>query len=182
VSRQLTDRPFASNLSRYSTEKDEAVDSKMRDVEFWRAQQQALATEMFDNNEKAVAEEMREKFSKQRLALVSDTAYIGMFIFCFLWSISDNPFVSVSYSFGALMGMAYAYGLGKSVESFGGSFDDAATSRGAGVGEARFAFLILLVIFVGKFRAEGLKEIPAISGFFTYQIASVFQGFREFND
>ena len=52
----------------------------------------------------------------------------------------------------------------------------------AGVGEARFAFLILLFIFVGKFRSQGLLEIPSIAGFFTYQIASLRQGLKEYND
>jgi hypothetical protein len=54
--------------------------------------------------------------------------------------------------------------------------------QGAGVGQARFAFLILLFIFVGKFRSFGLLEIPSIMGFFTYQLASLSQGLREIND
>lgn len=48
-----------------------------------------------------------------------------------------------------------------------------------GVGSARFAFLIALFIFVGKFRSEGLQEIPAIMGFFTYQISSLSQGLKD---
>lgn len=48
-----------------------------------------------------------------------------------------------------------------------------------GVGQARFAFLIMLIIFVGKLRTFGLVEIPSILGFFTYQIASLSQGLRE---
>jgi hypothetical protein len=72
--------------------------------------------------------------------------------------------------------------LGKSVESLGGSVDDAGDIQGAGVGSARFAFLIILFIIVGKFRAQGLLEVPSIVGFFTYQLASLSQGAREIND
>jgi hypothetical protein len=75
-------------------------------------------------------------------------------------------------------GLAYAYGLGKYVGQIGGSATDAETLRGAGVGQARFAFLILLFIFVGKFRSSGLLEVPTIAGFFTYQIGSLLQGLR----
>lgn len=157
-------------------------DVQLMDKENWRAQQQALAMELFDASERARSAESRKKFAKRRLSLLGDTAYIGMFIFCFLWLVNDNPFVSISYAFGGIMGLAYAYGLGKFVENIGGSIDDEASSRGAGVGEARFAFLILLFIFVGKFRAQGLQELPAITGFFTYQVASVFQGIKDLDD
>ena len=91
-----------------------------------------------------------------------------------LWLVSANPFVAISYSLGATMGLAYAYGLGKYVETVGASPDEVIAGQGAGVGGARFAFLILLFVLVGRFRSEGLLEIPAITGFFTYQLASAF--------
>jgi len=75
-----------------------------------------------------------------------------------------------------VFGLAYSYGLGKYVETLGGSAEDAGAVQGAGVGQARFAFLILLFVIVGKFRTQGLQEIPAIMGFFTYQLASLNQG------
>ncbi len=78
--------------------------------------------------------------------------------------------------FGALFGLAYSYGLGKYVETLGGSAENAGEVQGAGVGQARFAFLILLFVIVGKFRTQGLQEIPAILGFFTYQLATLSQG------
>jgi hypothetical protein len=84
--------------------------------------------------------------------------------------------------FGALFGTAYSYGLGKYVETLGGSVEDAGDIQGAGVGQARFAFLILLFVIVGKFRSQGLQEIPAILGFFTYQLATLSQGLKEFDD
>ena len=54
--------------------------------------------------------------------------------------------------------------------------------EGSGVGQARFSFLIILFVSVGKFRSQGLLEIPSIMGFFTYQLASLNQGLREIDD
>lgn len=67
---------------------------------------------------------------------------------------------------------------GKYVENLGGSAYDAEAGKGAGVGEARFAFLILMFVLVGKFRGAGLEVVPTIAGFFTYQIASLAQGLK----
>jgi hypothetical protein len=131
-----------------------------------------------DNNR-----ENKEKFAKRRLALTSDTLYFSLLISCLLWLFSSNPFVTISYLFGATSGTAYAYGLGKYVETIGGSIDDIEEEgAGAGIGSARFAFLILLFVVVGKFRDQGLLEIPSIMGFFTYQLASLGQGLREIDD
>lgn len=81
------------------------------DKEFWLKQKQ-LVQDISDAAEKSLKEEQRELFAKQRQALVGDTATYGFFIFCFLWIVSDNPFVAFSYAVGSLMGLAYAYGLG----------------------------------------------------------------------
>ena len=137
---------------------------------------------MQDSSEANIRAEMRESFTKRRLGLVADTAYIGFFIFCALWCVSANPFVAFSYALGTTMGLLYSYGLGRYVETVGASIDDEGATQGAGLGEARFAFLILLLIFVGKFRSMGLVEIPSIAGFFTYQLASLKQGLKEYND
>lgn len=140
---------------------------------------------MTSQNSKSIRQVQLEKFEARRLALVYDTAQFAVYIFCGCWIFFENPFTAFSYAFGATMGLAYAFGLGKSVETLGQSIDDVIDGKGAGagVGEARFAFLILLFIFVGKFRGElGLQEIPSIAGFFTYQIASLNQGLREIND
>ena len=169
-----------------STEKDD----------FW-SQQKELMQEMTGRAEKSLREEQREKFASRRTALVADTAIFTSLIFSLLWLISVNPFVSFSYALGATFGLAYAYGLGKYVETLGGSVDDAGELQGAGIGQARFAFLILLFLFVGrstkvgwyscpeislthpryhnpgKFRSQGLIEIPSIAGFFTYQVSTV---------
>ena len=147
---------------------------------FW-AKQRALAAEMTAKTDAGVRREMQEKFARRRLALTSDTFYFSFLIGSLLWLVSPNPFVTISYLFGALSGTAYSYGLGKYVESIGGSIDDT-DMEGAGVGQARFAFLILLFVVVGKFRSQGLIEIPCIMGFFTYQLATLSQGLREIED
>lgn len=86
------------------------------DDDFW-LKQKKLIEEMSNVADRAVRQEQREQFAKRRLALVSDTAYFGFFIFCALWIAFDNPFVALSNAFGTLMGMAYAFGLGKSRSS-----------------------------------------------------------------
>jgi len=146
--------------------------------EFWTKQKQLLQ-QMSLKEEKSLQEEQREKFARRRLALVSDTATFGFFIFCLLWICFENPFVALSYAVGATLGLAYSFGLGKYVENLGGDPTQAETSPGSGVGEARFAFLILLFVIVAKFRSNGLVEIPTIGGFFTYQLASLSQGFKQ---
>lgn len=154
---------------------------KVGDKDFWMRQKE-LIQEMSDASEASLKTEMREKFAKRRLALVTDTAYIGFMIFCACWTFSPNPFVAISYALGATLGLAYSYGLGRYVENVGASIDDEGAAQGAGLGEARFAFLVLLFIFVSKFRSAGLLEIPSIAGFFTYQLASLRQGLREYYD
>ena len=177
---------IATQLHMSSTDTDQQSSKKKKatevaQAEFWKAQS-ALAESMTEKVDKNVKEENREKFAKRRLALVNETLLFSTLIFAFLWLIGSNPFTAISYAFGATLGTAYSYGLGKYVETIGGSADDVEDLQGAGVGQARFAFLILLFVFVGKFRAFGLQEIPSIMGFFTYQIASLSQGLREYDD
>lgn len=143
---------------------------KENNEEFWE-KQKVLVQQLNDSSEKNRRAEMQEKFAKRRMALVGDTAYFTFFIFCTLWTIFPNPLLAFSYLFGATMGIAYSYGLGKYVETVGGSAVETESLRGAGVGEARFAFLILLFVIVGRFRNEGLMEVPSIAGFFTYQVS-----------
>ena len=171
----------------YNTESDvegeESEEDAKRRVQqeiFW-AKQRAMAAQFEAQEDAGVKAANRDKFAKRRLALVSDTVYFSVLIACLLWLSSTNPFVTISYLFGAMSGTAYSYGLGKFVETIGGSIDDT-DIEGAGIGQARFAFLILLFVVVGKFRSQGLLEIPSIMGFFTYQLASLSQGLREIDD
>lgn len=161
-------------------EKEEDVKKRVQQEIFW-AKQRAMAAEFAAKEDAGLKSEQKEKFAQRRMALVSDTAYFSVLIACLLWIVSANPFVTISYLFGSMSGTAYAYGLGKYVETIGGSIDDAEI-EGTGIGQARFAFLILLFVVVGRFRDQGLLEIPSIMGFFTYQLASLGQGLREIDD
>ena len=154
---------------------------KIGDRDFW-TQQKELAEQMVEKDQKTMKEEQMIKYQQRADALVADTAFFSFLIFPLLWLCFDNPLFSLSYLLGASFGLAYCYGLGKYVATLGGSVDDVDALQGAGVGEARFAFLILLFIFVGKFRSAGLVELPCIAGFFTYQLASLSQGLKEIND
>merc|ERR1711862_1053775 len=163
---------FQASSSEQNTEKNE---------DFW-AQQKALASSFTEQSEKQAQNLKKiqlEKFSKRRIGLVSDTLFYSVLIFCILWGINSSPFVALSYLFGSILGTAYSYGLGKYVETIGGSAMDSESVQGAGVGQARFAFLILLVL-LSKLRPYGIQEIPSITGFFTYQIASLSQGLRQY--
>ena len=146
------------------------------------AQQRELMAEIQGKEKSSLKEEMMAKYEKRASSLVGETAYITLLLFPLLLLVADNPFVSLSYLLGATFGLAYTYGLGKYVASIGGTVDDTEAVQGAGVGQARFAFLILLFIVVGKFRSAGLEPIPCIGGFFTYQIASLMQGLKEIDD
>jgi hypothetical protein len=102
-----------------------------------------------------------------------------------LWGVSYNPLVPLSFVFGALLGTAYSFGLGKYVSSIKSATErlNAAYNPGEGLGQARLAFVFILLILLGKFRGEaGLQEIPTIAGFFTYQLATLSQGFKDFDE
>ena len=123
--------------------------------------------------------QQRDQYNEKASALVNETFYFSVIIFSCLWALSSSPFTPISYFLGAMLGTAYTYGLGKYVSSLGGNAFDIEDVQGSGVGNARFAFLIVLFIFIGKFRGAGLQEIPAIMGFFTYQISSLSQGLKD---
>lgn len=146
--------------------------------DFWQ-QQRDLMKEMTDQTDKAIQEENMNTYNKIQNGLIVETAFFSALIFSVLWLACDNPFVPLSFVFGSIFGIAYTYGLGKYVSTVGGTIDDPGAIEGAGVGQARFAFLIMLFIFVGKFRSYGLMEIPSIMGFFTYQLASLSQGLKD---
>eukprot|EP00536_Pseudo-nitzschia_multiseries_P000931 jgi/Psemu1/300405/fgenesh1_kg.11_\ len=146
--------------------------------DFWQ-QQKDLMKELVDDADNSLKEENKKNFDKLQNDLITETAFFSALLFSLLWLACDNPYVPLSFVFGSLFGIAYTYGLGKFVSVVGGTIDDANAVEGAGVGQARFAFLIMLFIFVGKLRPYGLLEIPSIMGFFTYQLASLSQGLKE---
>jgi hypothetical protein len=156
---------------------------KKKNDEFW-SQQQALADELQRSAAQSLKQEQREMFKQKRLALVYDTAYISALIFATCWLLSNDPYTAWSYLPGAVLGLAYSYGLGKSVEKIGANPMDLVDTSGkeeagSGFGDARFAFLIILFLLLGKFQSQGLQPLPAIAGFFTYQLASLKQGLQE---
>jgi hypothetical protein len=55
--------------------------TKDTDQEFWEKQKELVA-EMQEKSNRNYKQELREKFAKRRLGLVTDTAYFGFFIFC----------------------------------------------------------------------------------------------------
>lgn len=97
--------------------------SQKSDDDFW-SQQKELMNEMATAADLSLEKEEREKFARRRLSLVGDTAYVGLFIFCGLWSSFDNPFVALSYMLGTLLGLLYTFALGKidSCSGFQASF------------------------------------------------------------
>jgi len=123
-----------------------------------------------------------QKYRERAGLFLGDIVYFSVLIFSTLWCFSSSVFTPISYSFGAFCGLAYSFGLSKYVESLGGSVDAQDSVEAAGLGQGRFAFLGLLFVLVGKFRTVGLQEIPAILGFFTYQLASLSQALREFEE
>lgn len=58
-----------------------SVSTKDTDQDFW-AKQKELVTEMQEKSNRNYQQELKEKFAKRRLGLVTDTAYFGFFIFC----------------------------------------------------------------------------------------------------
>jgi len=170
-----------SKMSLNSASEDEVEQAKKL---FWESQAKLAASMkgMTEEEEAALKQEQQDKYEKRVLALISDSVFFSVIIFSILWYFFANPFVAASYAFGATMGTAYSYGLAKYVQVLGGSADDMDSVEGAGVGQARFAFLILLFVIVGKFRSQGLLEIPSIAGFFTYQLASLNQGLKQIDD
>ena len=166
---------FALNMDNNVEDNGDGDSSKNN---FWQ-QQRDLMKEMSESNEQSLKEENDKNYNSVQNELVVETAFFTALITSVLWLACDNPFIPASYLFGAMFGVAYTYGLGKFVGTIGASIDDVGAIQGAGVGQARFAFLILLLLFVGKLRVYGLVEIPSIMGFFTYQIASLSQGLKE---
>ncbi len=95
----------------------------------------------------------------------------------------------MSYLFGATLSVGYSYGLGKYVESLGSKENNGEAiavqqqQPTGDFGQARFALIIVLLIALAKFRGQtGLQEIPTIAGFFTYQLASLNQGFKDLDE
>lgn len=64
---------------------------------------------------------------------MSETFYFSVMFFSAIWLVAPNPFTAISYLLGALLGTAYCYGLGKYVQTLGGSAYDAEDVKGSGM-------------------------------------------------
>ena len=113
-------------------------DNRKKDT-FWQ-QQRDLMKEMTESNEQSLKVEQGRQFDTVQNGLIVETGFFAALVFALLWLACDNPFVPLSYVFGATFGVAYTYGLGKYVSTIGGTIDDESVLQGAGVGQARFAF------------------------------------------
>ena len=82
--KSLATNPHYLTLLKLADTDDEGLGLKrvkIGDRDFW-TQQKELVEEMEEKSSRSLKQEQKEKFAARRLALVSDTAYFGFFIFC----------------------------------------------------------------------------------------------------
>lgn len=123
-----------------------------------------------------ITSDQREKsiksFYKLRLQLLNDNLFVVFIGLCIIWSFGTLKDV-YSFGFGGALGIIYSVLLGRYVEGIG----NGGNATGGG-GSARFAPVILLIVFYGKFRDQ-LSIFPELAGFFSYKIAPILQIFNE---
>ncbi|GMI19248.1 hypothetical protein TeGR_g4323 [Tetraparma gracilis] len=107
--------------------------------------------------------------------LLSTTCSLSLLLSSLLYFLTSPP-PTLSFSLGCSLGVAYVLSLSKFVSALGGTLGEASPSD-AGAGAARFAFLGLLFVAI---KALGVEPVPAVAGFFVYQLASVVEGQRRF--
>tara|TARA_B110000305_G_C19193732_1_gene517839 strand:+ start:161 stop:721 length:561 start_codon:yes stop_codon:yes gene_type:complete len=147
---------------------------------FWSDQGKLLSTLKTQSKQDST-----NNFTKRRMNLVSDNLLISTIIFSLLWFVCPLANTPFSYLLGSSLGTAYSYALGKQVATIGASEIDMETVSDGATGTARFAFLIVLFILLGKFgiSKEGfLEPIPAIGGFFTYFISALVQSAKDYDE
>jgi hypothetical protein len=81
-------------------QQDDSSSNSGSNNDFW-SQQKQLMMEMTQTADDSLSQETQDKYEQQLSTLISDTVFIGFFIFCALWSEFENPLVSLSYVFGA---------------------------------------------------------------------------------
>ena len=111
-------------------------------------------------------------YNKLRSTFLADSIFISLLGFSAFWYLGSYK-DSLSFAFGATLGIAYSILLGKYVERIG-------TSKKNKLGDSlRFAPVILLIGIYGKFKTE-LSIIPELLGYFvSYQFGSLFQIFNQ---
>ncbi|GMH50109.1 hypothetical protein TrRE_jg12036 [Triparma retinervis] len=146
--------------------------------EFWESQRSLLGTSS------SLPPTPAQLYKKRTSSLLTTTLTLILPTSSLLYLLLPSPSASLSFLLGGLLGLLYLRGLTSYVSNIGSS---AITPSGdldlsdAGGGSARFAFLAMMFIVdravPGKFTL--LAIIPA---FFMYQVASVIEGQREWEE
>lgn len=116
-------------------------------------------------------------YEQQTNRLIVESLLVSSVILSDVWCMSNDPFLSLSYFLGAMMGTAYLMGLGKYVQTIGRNRREYNV-----MGNTRFAYIGMLCVVVGTFHSHNLPYIPSIVGFFTYQLVFVLQSLTAKND
>ena len=118
------------------------------------------------------------KYERRRNEVVGDHLFLGGLTLAVLWHFLPLKALE-SYGLGVLFGGAYLYLLARYVGSIGTGTLDAA--KEGGIGQARFAVVGLLIAVAGKQR-EYLDFIQLLTGFFSYQLATLLQAVRHVDE
>lgn len=130
------------------------------------------------NTEQKIISENNYKLRSKYL--LSTTSIITISLSSLAYITFDNPYIPLSYLAGGLLGLFYLRGLSSYVSTVGASDITTDTLKDAGSGAGRFAGFLMLFVLA---RAVGDFNLGAgVAGFFTYQVGSVVEGFRSWND
>jgi hypothetical protein len=149
-----------------------------KNTEFWDSQRTLLGTSS------SLPPTPFELYKKRTTSLLLTTISLVLPTTSLLYLLLPSPTASLSFLLGGLLGILYCRGLTSYVSMIGGS---AINSSGevdlsaAGGGSARFAFLILMFVMARALPGK-VELIEAIPGFFFYQIASVIEGQRQWEE
>mmetsp|Transcript_20537 Transcript_20537/g.38292 ORF Transcript_20537/g.38292 Transcript_20537/m.38292 type:complete len:213 (-) Transcript_20537:47-685(-) len=113
-------------------------------------------------------------------SLLKTTFLLSLSLSSLIYSLSTSPTIPLSYLLGSLLGVFYIRGLSSYVSTVGAQNVNEETLKEAGSGAGRFAGFLLLFVAARAFEEFNLGF--GVAGFFTYQIASVLEGQREWND
>lgn len=157
-----------------ANEVEKAVERERLARVFAAQDQMRMSDQEAQTDELALAAQQATLYRRRVARIVGDHALIAVFGFSLAWRLFPLS-VASSYTVGALFGAAYLVLLARYVESVGKqSFE---SIRSAGVSQARFALIGVLVLIAGKNR-EVIDFLPLMLGFFSYQLAILVQAFR----
>lgn len=114
-------------------------------------------------------EKRMEEWARTKAKYLGDQVFVAALIGSGFWAFGTvQDFWS--YALGAFGGILYFRYLSRYVDTIG-----SAGMEGSG-GSERFAIVILLVLFPGKF-PQVLHFVPLLAGFLTYQVSALAQAF-----